>query len=576
MRRRILLKSSTFSPRLLGTTLLVAACNLALAQQTPRPDAGSILREQPSPLAAPPARSAPATPGAPQAEEPDTGPKIKVQGFRITGATLLPEAELIDQLKELVGQEASFRQLRVSALLLIGYYAQKGYLARVFLPPQDIKDGIVNLTVIEGRRGVLRIENKGQRIDAERVQRYVDARLIPGSPMSIRNLGEALNILNDQPGVVASSSVALGKSPSEIDIVVTAQDKPLVAFGLNTSNGGSRGAGVMQYGGSVALVNPTGSFDALSLLGNKTDGSTFGRLDYSLALGDRGFRAGVNVSDLKYKLTQQDFVALGANGTARTFGLIASYPLIRHSGFSLGYTASYDAKELVDQTVNGETGNRRVEVTNLGFNGYALDELFGGGLNTFGGGFTLGKSNQRNAAALAAESTTRQTEGSFTKLTWNYGRIMAIKRNLTASANLRGQLAGKNLDSSERFALGGAGAIRAYPGGEASGDEGWLLALNLAYSLAQGVSANLFVDYGEVRLNRNLWANWNAGNLQLPNRYALAGWGLGINWQIGTTASLSFVVATPIGSNPGRDVNGNDADGRRLNPRAWLNAALQF
>lgn len=149
-------------------TLLVAASNLAFAQQTPRPDAGSILRDQPSP-ATPPARPPLAAPAAPQAEEPDTGPKIKVLGFRITGATLIPEAELIGQLKELVGQEANFRQLRVSALLLIGYYAQKGYLARVFLPPQDIEDGIVNLTVIEGRRGVLRIENKGQRIDAERV-----------------------------------------------------------------------------------------------------------------------------------------------------------------------------------------------------------------------------------------------------------------------------------------------------------------------------------------------------------------------------------------------------------------------
>ena len=43
------------------------------------------------------------------------------------------------------------------------------------------------------------------------------------------------------------------------------------------------------------------------------------------------------------------------------------------------------------------------------------------------------------------------------------------------------QLANKNLDSSEKFTLGGIGGVRAYPSGEASGDEGRKISFDLKY-----------------------------------------------------------------------------------------------
>ena len=39
------------------------------------------------------------------------------------------------------------------------------------------------------------------------------------------------------------------------------------------------------------------------------------------------------------------------------------------------------------------------------------------------------------------------------------------------------QLSSKNLDSSEKFTLGGIGGVEAYPSGEASGDEGRKISL---------------------------------------------------------------------------------------------------
>jgi len=215
--------------------LLALCCGVLQAQQVP--DAGSLLRDQPKPppavLPKPPPASVPATGPA------DGGPKVLVKSFHIVGATLIPIAELAEQLKDFVGQELTLSQLQRAAPTLIAYYAQKGYLARVVLPPQEIKDGIVNISVIEGRRGSVRIDRKeGSRVDATRVRDFVERRLGDGGAMDLAALDEALSILNDQPGVAARSSVAPGSADRAVDVVVSAEDKPLVNVSVGADNRG--------------------------------------------------------------------------------------------------------------------------------------------------------------------------------------------------------------------------------------------------------------------------------------------------------------------------------------------------
>ncbi|MHB1300876.1 MAG: POTRA domain-containing protein [Burkholderiales bacterium] len=238
------------------------------------PSAGDILRQQPQPPAVVVPETTPAPPPAPAEKEKEAGPKILVKGFRIKGAHLIPEAELAAQLQGAIGKELSFRQLRAVTSILVAYYAQKGYLARVILPEQDIKDGIVTLQVVEGRRGSLRINSFGKRIDSARVERLIDQRLGKGDAMNIADLGEALNILNEQPGILSNSSLVPGKGQGDVDVVVTALDKPLFGAAIGVNNYGMKSTGQLQESGSVTLSNPTGHFDAASLTANVSDGTT--------------------------------------------------------------------------------------------------------------------------------------------------------------------------------------------------------------------------------------------------------------------------------------------------------------
>ena len=57
-------------------------------------------------------------------------------------------------------------------------------------------------------------------------------------------------------------------------------------------------------------------------------------------------------------------------------------------------------------------------------------------------------------------------------------------QDYSAFASFSGQMAGGNLDPSEKFYLGGSTGVRAYPSGEAGGSTGQLISLELRRQLA--------------------------------------------------------------------------------------------
>src|SRR5690606_26920513 len=93
---------------------------------------------------------------------------------------------------------------------------------------------------------------------------------------------------------------------------------------------------------------------------------------------------------------------------------------------------------------------------------------------------------------------------------------------------LQVQLASKNLHSSQKMGLGGAGAVRAYDSGAGSGDQGWLLkaewskAFRVARVGADG-QVRLFADAGGIEVNRSPWSGAGSGN---DVQHAGLGWGV--------------------------------------------------
>jgi hemolysin activation/secretion protein len=118
--------------------------------------------------------------------------------------------------------------------------------------------------------------------------------------------------------------------------------------------------------------------------------------------------------------------------------------------------------------------------------------------------------------------------------------------------------------------------VRAYPLGEAAGDEGMLLNLELRYDVNQTLQLAAFVDHGKIRLHHEEWIGWQGNNTRIGNRYELSGYGLGLRWSMPGDLLVRASVAQRMGENPGRDTNDNDSDNNNYHTRLWLQGVKYF
>lgn len=567
-----------FNNRFVGVLFAAWALSVPLTSfAADAPDAGRLLREQPkfAPQPFTPPLVAPTEKPVEPVREPQ-GPTLQVKGFRFQGVTLVSEADLKVALADGLGKTLTVDELTRLTNRVTAFYASKGYVARAVLPPQDIEDGIVLIIVIEAKVSSLIINNSGERVQSERAGGFIENRLQVGESLSLETLGEALNILNDQPGVEAVASLGTGSSEGETAVIVTTADKPLTLINSSVSNEGSRATGEARAVFSASLQNPTGYFDEATLLLAETQGSSFVSANYSLAVGSSGLRVGANTSYLDYQVVQDSLKAAESSGHALTYDVFAFYPLYRLRMSSLGITGSVGQKQLKDFTVAGEVGNRQVTTASLGLQGERQDELGGAGITRFGLALVVGDSDQRNEGARFQDASSRKAFGSFSKVGYSLGRQQQLAPLWALNFSLRGQIALDNLDSSERFSLGGVSGVRAYPSGEAGGDEGHLFSADLVRQFSPALFGRVFVDAGWIRDNHDTWDGWDAGNPDSENTYHLAGLGAGIDWKVHENFSLSASLAKPIGSNRGEDANGKDSDGRDQDLRGWVSLVVQF
>src|ERR1700674_2369953 len=139
--------------------LLVALWSCAAFSQQP-PDAGRLLQEHKIPPAQLPKKS-----DAPLIEAPirpalkaPADFKFKITGFRFSGSSVFHEADLKALLQDFVGREVSLADLEQATDRVTRYYRDRGYfVARAYIPAQEIKDGVVEILILEGKLGQIEI-----------------------------------------------------------------------------------------------------------------------------------------------------------------------------------------------------------------------------------------------------------------------------------------------------------------------------------------------------------------------------------------------------------------------------------
>ncbi|MBC7670180.1 MAG: ShlB/FhaC/HecB family hemolysin secretion/activation protein [Gemmatimonadaceae bacterium] len=498
----------------------------AQAEQPPTP--GQL---QQIPPASVPQRPAPAIrierPEPSEDAAPD-GARIRVDTLRVTGATLFTEAQLVAEAGLIPGRYLTLPELRNGAARITRFYNAHGYaLAQAYLPAQDVVAGTVTIAVVEGHYGSITLRNQSGVADA--VARKVLKGLNRGDPVAIAPLDRRLLLLSDIPGVVVHSTLSPGAEVGSSDLTVDLTRAPRIYGSLEADNAGNRYTGAYRFGGSVNVANLTGMGDLISLrLLASTEGLAYGHAAWQAPLGDA--TVGVGFTHMQYDLGHE-FSALHASGTSDIAGLFASYPLIRSRAANLYVLGGLEAKFLTDEIgLLSQVSDKTIRAATIGLREDSRDGFGGGGWDSASLSWTSGRLNIESPLERAADAASARSQGGFNKLQFAVSRLQTVRGPLSVYGAVRGQMATDNLDISEKMELGGAYGVRAYPEGEAYGDQGYVATLEARWTLdawTRPIPGQFqliaFVDAGEVDYAKDPW-------FPGPNRARRSGGGLGVNW----------------------------------------------
>jgi hemolysin activation/secretion protein len=511
------------SNKTLTRTAFSIALFQALTAMAAAPDAGQVIREL--------EQVSPTMPVVPQAlvdsnvessENDDVKTMVKSIGFN--GNKAFSSSELQALVADFLGDERNFKALKDAAMRITRHYRQHGYaVARAYLPAQNIKDGVITINIIEGRIEKRNINNQS-RISDERIHAFFD-QVHEGDVVKSSQIDRSLMLLNTTPGVGSSRAVLQpGASVGTSDLLIELTPSAAYHGNVNIDNYGNRYTGEYRLGGTVYVNSPLKLGDQLTLSALTTGSNlNYGRVSYQVPVGSKGLRLGAALFETQYKLGKE-FEKLDANGSATSGSVFALYPFIRTQQSSLTAVVTLEQKRLKDNVDStNATTKKEVQLANFSIAGSYADVLGGDGVSGIDLSMIHGDLDIRSAGMLALDDVSAHTNGNYTRWIYRLNRLQRLTEANTLSLTVSGQESSKNLDSSEKFLLGGSNGVRAYPQGEGVGDEGWLASIELRHRFTPNLQASMFYDAGGVTFNRNRFDTSN------DNHRHLAGAGVGVD-----------------------------------------------
>ena len=528
-------------------------CTVCAAADTV-PNAGGLLQTvptQPRQSTAPATSVLPAIDAEQQAAMPKTAPFL-VRQLRVEGNTVFDTATLEALLVTMQDKRLTLPQIAEGIEAITTYYRAAGYpLARAIIPAQTIENGVLRVQVIEASWGQVELRNNSAVKDAVLLRML--SNLEKGSVIRLDALERATLLLSDLPGVAPRALLRAGQEVGSSDLVVEAQPGAPWSASLSADNFGSRYTGVARTNANVQWNNPLGRGDTLGLnsLNSESGGLEYVRVAYELPLWRPGVQAGVDSSGMNYRLGDTA-ASLAASGKANTSSVWLRSALIRGPRANLNARLGFANNVLQDHV--GSTGvktDRTLNVLSLEFSGERQDDWLAGGKNTLGLALYGGRVGFDDATAAALDASTANTAGGFGRATWSINRNQALSAGMSAVLSMNGQWAQKNLDSGQKFSIGGATSVRAYRSGVLSGDSGAFGSLELRYILPMPQAmeptgtwqVTAFIDSAMVQTNKNPWSSGS-------NEASLNGAGLGLNWQGPQGVSGRIFIASSLGELP--------------------------
>lgn len=569
------------APCRLNPVLLILVClglsaTGVFAQSAP--DAGALQRELElqlqRELTIPQAR--PSKPLRKQDLE-ETGEKITLAGFKYQGNTLFSSEELNAVTQPWLNKPVSFMDLRNVTVAIQNFYSDRGRIAQASFPPQDIENGIVLIAILEGRMGKVEVspDDGSTRFSASRAKSFFGDAALNNEFIDTRPLESGLMLLNEVPGVSATATFEAGALPGTSDFKIGLIDTPFFSGQASLSNYGSSSTGLGQAVAALAFNNLTGVGDQINVNAIQSLGSSYAVASYNRPIGANGLKVGAQATYLTYK-TLSSWSDTQTQGSANSGSAFLNYALTRKPNSSSSLKLNLEQRNYNNLQAGNTISNYQINAASFGISG----NVFGVDRSALSYGLTYSLGNLRiNELTQAGQDQAGPgTNGMYSKLNFNlsHKQELTVLPSMIWTNSVYGQLANKNLNSSEQIYMGGPYGVRAYPLAQGGGSQGAIITTELSYRINSNWQASGFFDVGMVQQYVNTYAGWkgltNAGNF-----YVLGDVGVSGRFtykQMVVDAVLAYRVGNnPLYTSTGQQLN---VDNAYKKVQGWLRASLYF
>ena len=430
--------------------------------------------------------------------------KFFIRKIKLVGCESFPPESFSALTSKYENKEVTLTGLDILAKDIEQAYLDKGVIAAVFVPPQDIKEGNVTLQVVEAKMGELQIQEH-KYFNKKRVAYYW--RIPSGKTLHYDRISKSLKMMNKNPDREVKSTLVAGKKPGTTDVVLIPETNFPAHFLSSYDREGITSSGKSRYTFGMRHNNFLGLDDML------LTGYTFGR-EFSGTYAYHNIPISPFGTSLVYGYSQsgstpkKEFTQYGIKSTAKNASVSVYQDLYKKDNYLGEVYFSFDAKDKTTVMNIGTYNRDRLRIARLGGNFNFRDSNsvtylspeFSQGMSAFGA------SPHNNPLA------SRGAKPVFNKFMLGVQQRRNLPLNLQANLKVKSQFTHQKLAPQEEFSLGGINTVRGYPPDDYLADNAVLTSAELlipsffipqrwripygAHSLKEETTLVAFMDYG--------------------------------------------------------------------------------
>ncbi len=354
-------------------------------------------------------------------------------------------------------------QIETVANDITRFYRQRGFiLAKAYIPKQQVRDGVVNLTLLLGMLGQVSV-NGHDMYDAEILQSVFDDLLL--KPVTSSAIEESLFIINDFPGISVDGYFEPGTQVGDTRLNINVKQESWYEANVRTDNHGTDESGLYRVFLDGQVNNLLGLADFLHvsvLQAISPENTIFGRINFESNFLNSRFRLGVEASQNQFIVDQSQVVSnIILNGKVDVLGVTGRYIAERarkqNSSYELRYETIKSNSEIKSGNFVVSLNDNELTHISIVYRFDILDDknkrLHEGSIKYTNGKFEVGAANEQDEQYNIISGD--YTFLSFVKVPFTESDSRLIVRSST-------QYSGTNLSSIARFALAGPTRTRGF------------------------------------------------------------------------------------------------------------------